>query len=537
MLGIVIGGGVIVSCAAMVCLKLASWLSGGTAEAVPTNPLAVAKGLMTGTLAWTRGATVIGVCLCVLIAVAIGGWVVWASKKTPTRLDHAQQYLAGKKDIASMSRDAAQATAKRMFGDSPLARDYPGLRMGKIPGTHTGVWSTWEDLYLIIFGPRMGKTTTQVIPAIFTAPGPVVTTSNKRDIIDDTIAVTRARGNAYAFDPQNIAADFAQDPWYFDPLDSVRRCEETMDSAAMKLADIFLTASRGSEATGDAYFNAAGKDLLSRLFLAAALDNRPISDVFIWASDDTDRTAYRILAGYPQWQQQAVALLGTYNITEKTRSGIFAQAAQMVAPLGRRATLKWVTPQAGWRRFSPDEFVKSAHDTLYVLSKEGADNAAALTTALTAAVMEAAERYGEESGGRLPVPLVAPLDEAANVVRWPELPALYSHYGSRSIILMTILQSYEQGVNVWGKEGMEMLWSAAAVLMYGGGVRDEHMLQKLEALIGDYEERQVSVSRSREGRSTSTQVREKKNLYRRGTHQHGGRTGDCAGRKAQASAH
>jgi hypothetical protein len=39
------------------------------------------------------------------------------------------------------------------------------------------------------------------------------------------------------------------------------------------------------------------------------------------------------------------------------------------------------------------------------------------------------------------------LDEAANVCRWRDLPNLYSHYGSRGIVLMTILQSWSQGVD------------------------------------------------------------------------------------------
>ena len=32
-------------------------------------------------------------------------------------------------------------------------------------------------------------------------------------------------------------------------------------------------------------------------------------------------------------------------------------------------------------------------------------------------------------------------------------PNLYSHYGSRGIVLMTILQSWSQGVEVWGEPG------------------------------------------------------------------------------------
>ncbi|WP_225224449.1 TraM recognition domain-containing protein [Cellulomonas sp. JH27-2] len=58
------------------------------------------------------------------------------------------------------------------------------------------------------------------------------------------------------------------------------------------------------------------------------------------------------------------------------------------------------------------------------------------------------------AGGRLDVPLLGVLDEAANVCRWSQLPNLYSHFGSRGIVLMTILQSWSQGVQVWRREGM-----------------------------------------------------------------------------------
>ena len=109
--------------------------------------------------------------------------------------------------------------------------------------------------------------------------------------------------------------------------------------------------------------------------------------------------------------------------------------------------------------------------------------------------------------------MVCALDEAANVVKWPDLPRLYSHYGSRSIILMTILQSYNQGVGVWGKEGMELLWSAAAVVVYGGGVRDNDMLERLEKLVGDYEEWEQSVSHSEGTRSVSSSKKEKRFLF------------------------
>ena len=128
-------------------------------------------------------------------------------------------------------------------------------------------------------------------------------------------------------------------------------------------------------------------------------------------------------------------------------------------------------------------------------------------TALTVAVVESAEEIAAASpGGRLAVPLPGVLDEAANVCRWRELPNLYSHYGSRGIVLMTILQSWSQGIDVWGESGMRKLWSASNVKVYGGGVAEDTFLESLSKLIGDYDRQASSVSSSRGGRSVNQQL-------------------------------
>jgi hypothetical protein len=43
-----------------------------------------------------------------------------------------------------------------------------------------------EDVTVDVWGARAGKTTRRVIPAILDAPGPVIATSNKRDLPDAT---------------------------------------------------------------------------------------------------------------------------------------------------------------------------------------------------------------------------------------------------------------------------------------------------------------------------------------------------------------
>src|SRR5262249_27192894 len=91
--------------------------------------------------------------------------------------------------------------------------------------------------------------------------------------------------------------------------------------------------------------------------------------------------------------------------------------------------------------------------------------------ALTDQVMRYGVRRAEGRGGRLDPPLLCMLDEAANICPLADLPQLYSHYGGRGIILVTILQTYQQGTTVWGDRGMGTLWGAAPRQAHGAGRR------------------------------------------------------------------
>lgn len=95
----------------------------------------------------------------------------------------------------------------------------------------------------IIFGPGMGKTTSPVVSTIVDAPGAVITVSNGRAIVDQTVLAATARGEVWMFDPQNIApgldeqygltcAAHKEPSLYFDPLDMVHYVPEQTDSAS-----------------------------------------------------------------------------------------------------------------------------------------------------------------------------------------------------------------------------------------------------------------------------------------------------------------
>ncbi|MGR7002165.1 type IV secretory system conjugative DNA transfer family protein [Yinghuangia aomiensis] len=87
----------------------------------------------------------------------------------------------------------------------------------------------------------------------------------------------------------------------------------------------------------------------------------------------------------------------------------------------------------------------------------------------------------------MPVPLLVVLDEAANTAPLPIWPNRYSHYGSRGVVIMTMLQSWAQGVAVWGENGMAKLWGSASVRILGSGGSEPDLLASASAVSGTFE--------------------------------------------------
>lgn len=455
-------------------------------------------GLLGGDVAWPDESTAVAAAttLLLLLLIAAGAVAVRRSRGRRSRVDDSARYLGRGRDIESLTRKSTTATARRLGVDEAT----PGVPIGTTVSPRHPLYGSWEDMHIDIWGPRTGKTTSRAVPAILAAPGAVLVTSNKRDVVDATRDVRLDAGPVWVFDPQGIAGE--PNRWWWNPLDYV-----TDEVQAAKMAEHFAAGSRDAGARTDAYFDPAGQDLLAGMLLAAALDQRPITDVYRWLTRPTDETPVEILTAHG-YDLTADQVAGVIAAPDKQRAGVFGTAQQMASCLTNRTATRWVTPDGSTlrARFDAAEFVRSG-GTLYSLSKEGKGTSGPLVTALTVAVVEAGESIAATSrGGRLPVPLLGVLDEAANVCRWRELPNLYSHYGSRGIVLMTILQSWSQGVDVWGESGMKKLWSAANIKVYGGGVSETAFLDDLAKLIGSYDRKTGSVSINQGGGRGGRQV-------------------------------
>nr|WP_203709571.1 type IV secretory system conjugative DNA transfer family protein [Streptomyces anulatus] len=414
--------------------------------------------------------------------------------------------LAGRRELASMGPKGIAARARELRptlkGMKELHPDETGNLLGDLEPSGPELRSSYEDVELDLMAPRAGKSTGIAIPRVLRARGAVLLTSNKSDVYAVTRAERETIGTVWTFDPQGIAHT-PRAMWW----DMLAECVTIEGSR--RLAGHFV-ASVNDDASQKDFWISAAQNTLTALFLAAARGRAPVTDLLGWLADPADRTPIDLLreAGLGAMAEQ---LQGTVRGAVETRDGIYETARQCVSCLLDPGILAWVTRDPDVRQFRPEEHVLG-RDTLYLLSKDGGGSAAGVIAGLADATMRAGVVAAERMGGRLDPPMTAVLDEAANVCRIADLPDLYSHFGSRGINVVTLLQSYRQGARVWGDAGMDALWSAATVKLLGAGLDDADFVEKISKLVGQHDVSTVSVSRSRDGSSRSTSYRQEQVL-------------------------
>lgn len=465
------------------------------------NPATLAGDFLLRDAPWPPAATwaaLAGLVLVVaLFAFIMAKQAQWAANK---RNNSALTHMATTRQTAVLrettrAKEAAQLHPKA-FGLPP------GERVGVLlNGGTRWVYQGWRDLGVYVFGTGRGKTSGLVIRHMIEAPGAAIMTSNKVDGVRETLAGRAGRGQSFIFDPNRIYRRNALPDFVFNPLDSIESAADARELAAIFEASTKKASDRG----GDSQFDTAGRDMLAYFFLAARLDDEPLSQVFSWIARAQGGEVRDILERHGK-TGPAATIAGILEWPERTKGSAYATAQRMASALADDELLAWTSTE-GVRRFDPAEFI-NGNDTLVLLSKDGEGSGGAILTALVRAICKTAQRAAEDNGGRLDVPLVMELDECANIVRWPELPSVYSYYGSMGIILNAYFQSRAQGIDAFGRDGWGTLWDAAANRVFGGGVLDDEFLKTIAALIGEHDEITYGSSTSRDGQmSTSTNTR------------------------------
>ena len=453
-----------------------------------------------------------------LLLLTIGGVLVWWATERLDRFGGIARSLGRGRDYRDMrgtgARRRAVSLRPSLAAQPVVARDDIGLRLGRL-GRHD-LFAAEEDVLLHIAGPRSNKTSALVVPAVLSAPGPLIATSNKVDLHILTCGLRAQVGRVFIFDPQHFAG--VQQTWWWNPLAEIRDVAD----AHHLVAHFSHTVGAGHE-RADPYFTKGAERLLAQLCLAAAVSGHHLRDVQHWLATRSD-TPVQLLRDAGQ-HRVAAALLGTLEAPPDQRGGLYETALTAIACLESEAVLRYVTPPSTWvpgprvgriDEFDPWQFLTgyyldghgrpAPHDSLYLLTREGAGSAAPVVAALVDHLLRTTAAAATACGGRVDPPVRAVLDEAANICPIRNLPDLYSYFGSMSIQVLSFLQSYQQGVHIWGRAGMDKLWSAATVKLIGAGVHDPAFCEDLSRLVGDHDVATWTHQHGRHGH-TSTATR------------------------------
>ncbi|WP_064741805.1 type IV secretory system conjugative DNA transfer family protein [Hamadaea tsunoensis] len=453
------------------------------------GPVSVLLALVRGRITWTAGATAYAAGEAAVLGVLAGlGWLLRRrGREVRSRVDWAARRMAKPRDLAKLSPAHVAKSAQRLRPRMPATSDPDehGVPIGTTVYGAIALRQTWEDMAIDIWGPRTGKTTSRAIPAIVAAPGPVVITSVKGDIVDTTHDVRARRGRCWVFDPMYLMKREVNEPgsptFYWNPLRGI-----TTITAARLLAEHFSFSeqSNGTMSPRDPFFDTKAQDFIAALILAAAITARTLIDVYLWTTNQRETEPGDILKAHG-YALPAESMYGVLAMPDRTRGSVYAIAEASLSVLTEPSVTDWITPGHGnMDEFLVDAFVVST-DSLYLLSRGGPGSPAPLIAAFVDAVQRAGEAAARRSPGRrLDPPMLTVADEAANIVRIKRLPDLFSFYGSLGLPAIVILQSYAQGEMVWGAGDMKKMWDAANVRTYGGGVVDIKFLEDLSRLIG-----------------------------------------------------
>jgi len=427
----------------------------------------------------------------VLLVVLFAGFIAWAFTFGAWRARHRR----GKgfadnsqiRDGLGVAHARASAAQTRPGLTAAERKRVPVEQVGLPLGTSTTgepVVLPLEDHAVVIAPTGAGKSVEVMIPAALTAPGALVVTCTRADILDVIAETRQALGSVWVFDPLDRLG--WPEPMVWNPVAGSRDGQRAV-SRGLAFAAGLGADDRSS--TNSSFFRANAASALTRLLHAADLDRRPIADVIAWAVhlDDGAEQAQELIRSRP------------------SRCGPGCCARSRPAPRRRCPPpgRPWPRRSSRWRcaascAGSPPATVCPAStspgfvagsDTLVLVGDANAStNVAPLCAMLLQEVVDTAKTVAARlPGGRLDPPLRLVGDEIANVAPLPKLVELATDARGFGMQLVLALQSLPQARRRWGADGANTLLDNMPAEILLGGITDPDTLGRYATLVGDVE--------------------------------------------------
>lgn len=370
---------------------------------------------------------------------------------------------AGRPDVVG---SALRAAARQM--GSPI---YLGQ------GAAGPAWAAPQRSTLVLGPSRSGKTSAIVIPNVLAAPGAVVSTSTKPDVLEATAHSRASAGAALVYDPSGtITPPPGVHRVGWSPVTGGARWD-----GALLTASAMVRTSTSSAWAQESHWTERATALLAPMLHAAALSGTSMSTLLGWVDRHQGSAALEVLGERTGESSSPTNLLhGILATDPREQSGIWSTASGVLAAYRSAAALESTTGQL----LDADAFCAGAH-TLYVCAPGRTQQfLAPLIVGLISDVRDAAYRRAQTTGADPPVLLA--LDEVANIAPLPDLPAVVSEGAGQGLLTLACLQDLSQARTRWGHhaDALVSLFGTTVVLP---GIADVGTLRVLSDLAGEVE--------------------------------------------------
>ena len=356
-----------------------------------------------------------------------------------------------------------------------------GGRLYAGAGADGPVMAEPEQALLVLGPPRSGKTTALAVPNVLCAPGAVVATSTKADVMAATLDRRSRRGRCWLLDPMGVVrAPPGVERIRWSPVSAARSWDESL-----VLARSMAGAARPAGRLGEhGHWTERAEALLAPLLHAAHLQGSGMETVVRWVLGQDLGPASAVLAAEGV-RLGAAVLAGIGSTDPREQSGIWSSAAGILAAYRSERVLDHADPP----NFDPARLV-ATNDTVYVCAPARHQD---LVAPIVVAFLDQT-RAGAYGAARASAPLVLVLDELANIAPIPDLPAMVSEGGSQGVLTVGCLQDLSQARARWGNaaDGFLSLFGAKLILP---GIGDGATLELISRLGGELDVPAPSVSR------------------------------------------
>lgn len=335
-----------------------------------------------------------------------------------------------------------------------------------------------KESHLLVLGPpRSGKTRTLVVPNIIHAPGPVVATSTKSDLVEMS-SLDRSRfGELLVFDPSGrVPLPSKAKRIYWSPIDPAGSYTNAL---TVTRAMVDAATLRGGVNGGYSHWNERAASLVAPLIHAAQIAGYEMDAVIGWLNRRQCKDPAGILKACGE-ELALDSLMGVLASEDRERSSIFSTALGLLGSYN----FPEIHQQYHLPRFEANSFLRS-RDTLYIVSPSYFQKL--LAPVIVGLIDDIKNRsfelslQSEVDRSRHAVSLI--LDEMANVAPIGSISSILSEGASQKVLLLGALQDLSQARVRWGESASGFVTLFGSVIVFPG-IADVSTLHQFSEISG-----------------------------------------------------